>query len=208
MTGEELVAEERLQEIVQGPRRHAEMRRQSAVEGVRDLVEVVADAPQLDEQHGVDRMTDRLHDFDASPWANDEPLAIGGERQTDLRRGHGQSRVIVVRHADVDLAVASLRTSRRCLRHRTPLKGWVRGARMRDLTGRGAGEERSGPPAEWDLLANPHLATPSFMLRASFQPPAFPLAVILNLLLFAAAFGNTRALRNIAAIGALCGSLA
>lgn len=128
MTGEKLVAEEGLQEIAQGPRRHAEMRRQSAVEGVGDLVEVVADPPQLDEQHGVDRMTDRLHDFDASPWAYDEPLAIGSERQTDLRRGHHQSRVIVVRHADVDLAVASLRTSRRCLRHRTPLKCWVRGA--------------------------------------------------------------------------------
>lgn len=128
MTGEELVAKEGLQEIVQGPRGHAEMRRQPAVEGMRDLVEVVADAPQLDEQRGVDRMTDRLHDFDASPRAHDEPLAIGGERQTDLGRGHRQSRVIVVRHADIDLAVASLRTSRRCLRHRTPLKSWVRGA--------------------------------------------------------------------------------
>lgn len=128
MTGEELVAEEGLQEIVQGPCRHAEMRRQPAVEGVGDLVEVVADAPQLDEQHGVDRVTDRLHDFDASPRAHDERLAISGERETDLRRGHGQSRVILIRHADVDLAVASLRTSRRCLRHRTPLKCWVRGA--------------------------------------------------------------------------------
>lgn len=128
LTGEKLVAEKRLQQVVHRSRGHAEMRRQTAVESMGDLVEIIADAPQLGEQCGIHAMKDGLGYLERSLGAQDQYLAIGGEREADLRRSDREACVILVRHADIDLAVASLRDPRRCSRHCAPLKSWVRGA--------------------------------------------------------------------------------
>ena len=117
-----------MQKVVERARCHAEMWRQPAVECMRYLIEVVADAPQFREQRGVDPVDGGLSDFDGDAAAQDAPLAISGDLESELQGGDRQPLVIRVAHADVDLTVAALRISRRNSRHVTPLKSWVRGA--------------------------------------------------------------------------------
>jgi len=110
-----------LQKVVHRAGRHAKMRRQPAVECMCHLIEVVADAPQFREQRRVDTVDRCLGDFDGDAAAQDAPLAIGRDLESELQGGDRQPLVIRVAHADVDLTVAALRISRRYSRHVTPL---------------------------------------------------------------------------------------
>lgn len=117
-----------MQKVVHRAGRHAEMRRQPAVECVGHLIEVVADPPQFREQRGIQAMKNGLGHLDLDPFGEETSLAVGGDLESELQGGDRQPLVIRVAHADVDLTVATLRVSRRYSRHVTPLKSWVRGA--------------------------------------------------------------------------------
>ncbi len=136
------------------------MRRQAAVGGMRHLIEVVADPPQLGEQrrlHPVDR---RRRDFDLA--IEHKHLAVRRQLYTRTQRLNNETRVVIIRHAEVDLPMTLLRLVRTRAGHFTPHLVRVRGAGSRsDRKGcRGRAERLSPAEMKRDLLANPHLATP------------------------------------------------
>ncbi len=136
------------------------MRRQAAVGGMGHLIEVVADPPQLSEQrrlHPVDR---RRRDFDLA--VEHQHLAVRRQLHTRTQRLNDETRVVIIRHAEVDLSMTLLRLVRTRAGHFTPHLVRVRGAGSRsDRKGcRGRAERLSPAEMKRDLLANPHLATP------------------------------------------------
>lgn len=100
------------------------MRWQSGVDGVGHLIEVVADPPQLCEQRRVHPVERRLRDLDLAPQEND--FAVDGELEVGLARFCRETRVVTVRHADVDLPVTLLRRVRVGAGHVSPHQAWVR----------------------------------------------------------------------------------
>lgn len=139
---------------------------------MRNLIDVVADPPQLGEQCRLHTMECRLGDFD---------LAIEHDGQAIARQLHarttgfgGQARVLVIRYADVDLPVTLLRRVRCRAGHFTPHLELGSGRILRpDRKGcRGGAERLSLAEVKRDLLANPHLATP-LLYGMRFVPNAY-----------------------------------
>lgn len=129
---------------------------------MRNLIDVVADPPQLGEQCRLHTMECGLGDLD---------LAIEHDGQAIARQLHtrttgfvGQARVLVIRYTDVDLPVTLLRRVRCRAGHFTPHRELGSGRMLRpDRKGcRGRAERLSLAEVKRDLLANPHLATPLF----------------------------------------------
>lgn len=102
------------------------MRRQAAVGGMRHLIEVVADPPQLCEQRRLDPVNRRRRDFDLA--VEHQHLAVRRQLHTRTQRLNDETRVVIIRHAEVDLPMTLLRLVRTCAGHFTPHLGRVRGA--------------------------------------------------------------------------------
>lgn len=73
-----------MQKVVERARRHAEMRRQPAIERMGHLIEVVADAPQFGEQRGIESLHDQSRGFRLA--TQESHLAIDGEFERRLLR--------------------------------------------------------------------------------------------------------------------------
>ena len=80
---------------------HHQVGRQVAVHGMSDLVDVVADAPQLGEQRGVHQFVGWLGTrLDLPVQHQSFAKSRNGKRQ--LARHRSLERVIILRHADAD----------------------------------------------------------------------------------------------------------
>lgn len=144
--GKKLVAEKSVQELGERARCKHHIGGQAAIECMRHLIEVVADPPQFGEEGRVDLVQRCLGDFDLAVRAQDAQLAERRQLHVGTLRGKRQPSVFGIRHADIDLSIASLfQLARHWSRVSSQSRSRVRGTACA-LTGRGAGEERSGSP--------------------------------------------------------------
>ncbi len=104
---EKIIAKECTQQVIHGPCCEFDMGRQPRIDGMCNLVDVVSDAPQLGEQRRIDPVEGRGCDLHLP--LEDKPLAVGSDLQTRAHRFDLKACVRFIRHADVDLAVTSLR---------------------------------------------------------------------------------------------------
>lgn len=94
------------------------MGRQTGVDRVRHLIEVVADPPQFGEQHRLHPMDGRLCDLDLGIEQQD--FAVSGQLHAGAEGIAREPRVVIVRYADVDLPVTLLRRLHFRAGHFTP----------------------------------------------------------------------------------------
>ena len=106
--GKKLVAEKSVQELGERARCKHDVGRQTAIECMRHLIEVVADPPQFSEEGRVDLVQRCLRDFDLAVRTQDAQLAERRQFHVGALSGERQSSMIGIRHTDVDLSVASL----------------------------------------------------------------------------------------------------
>lgn len=114
-----------MQKVVQGLRGISRMGWQTCVDGVGNLIEVVADPPQLCEQRRVDPVDGDLRDFDFA--FEDHALTESCKLEFGAARIRKQARVRLIRNAEVDLPLTLLRRVRVGAGHVSPHQAWVRG---------------------------------------------------------------------------------
>lgn len=196
--GKKLVAEKSVQELGERARCKHDVGRQTAIECMRHLIEVVADPPQFSEEGRVDLVQRCLRDFDLAVRTQDAQLAERRQLHVGALSGEQQSGMIGIRHTDVDLSVASLfQLARHRLRVSPQSRSWVRGTACA-LTGRGAGEERSGSPCRVGFASKSTSRYPSasgYVLRSFWLHIRCSYS---QLIVVRCSIGNTLTFQNIA----------
>ena len=113
--GDELVLDDRLEQLVEVLDGHAHVRRQQAVGGVGELVDVVADAAELGEQRRMQYGVVRGDDLELA--LRDQALAQTRHREARRSGLHSQTGVSLFGHADQYLAGPGSRRVRTRSRH-------------------------------------------------------------------------------------------
>ena len=129
-----------MQHAVQRLGREQHVRGQSGICCVRNLIDVVADPPQLGEQCWLHPLNGRAGNLDLSIQHHVQEVAA--ELHASSPCGGYETRMLVIRYTDVDLPMTLLRRVRLRAGHVTPHQVWVRGAHCA-LTGKGS-EGKSG----------------------------------------------------------------
>lgn len=110
-----------MQQAVERPGCKFDMGRQPRVDGMGDLVQVVADATQLGKDGWVEPMDGRCRDLKLA--SEDQVFAVGRQLQIESERLRRQTGMIVIRYAHVDLSAARQSRLPVWSLHRTPHQG-------------------------------------------------------------------------------------